>query len=84
MPERYYEDLLLREQRESRPLLVGREQMLDFAQRYDPHCVLATPSAPGQSAAASGRRHPTQTAASLKRLTSGATGASKPCSRPYA
>ena len=36
MLKRYYEDLLLDEQRESRPQVVKREHMLDFAKCYDP------------------------------------------------
>ena len=36
MSKRYYEELLLGEQRESQPQVVEREHILDFAKRYEP------------------------------------------------
>jgi acyl dehydratase len=36
MARLYYEDLVLQERRESRSQVVEREEMLDFAKRYDP------------------------------------------------
>jgi acyl dehydratase len=49
MPKRFYEDLLLDEQRVSQPRVVGRDDMLEFARRYDPQYFHADTEAARQS-----------------------------------
>lgn len=49
MPKRFYEDLLLDEQRVSQPRVVDRDDMLQFAQRYDPQYFHADTEAARES-----------------------------------
>lgn len=49
MSKRFYEDLLLAEQRVSEPRVVDRDDMLEFARRYDPQYFHADTEAARQS-----------------------------------